>query len=849
MMAYFNGASRMMPKTLAWLLHPGRDWPVIALAAVLFLLPAPGETAAQTPPASGQAAAPPPSTAIPPAEIAARAAEIPDLLRTLTTTLAPGPAMATIQQSLPEFSGQTEREFAATLSALQEQPTLETLEAQQQLWQRRQFQATDWLHLLTQRAGDLETGLNRLTDLQGTWSRTLDAAQATLAPAPIIQQIETAQAAIKAAQGALQAQQDTVLDLQSRVASALARCDDALAQITQAQNRAVGGLLTRSAPPIWNAGLWRRARTEGPAQVRHIAARQWAAIRQYLHDPTQGMPLHVGIFVVLALLLSAARRQVQRWAAAGQGLSFTTTVFDYPYAGALFVALLVATSPALPTPPSIRNLQVILALAPLIRLVRPVLDPRLAGLYALGGLYVLDTLRDAFGGVPLIEQALLLLETVGGMVVLGWALVSGKLRRSPAPAKGLAWLDALRMVAILFLIALSVALVAGVLGYMGLARLLTAGVLASAVMALAASAFVQVLSGVAALALRAWPLRRLQMVQHHRNLLERRFYRVLVWLAIGSWLIRWLNYIGLLQPVLSFLQTVLAARFERGAISFSLGDVVAFFLTVWAAYLLSAFIRFLLQEEVYPRKGTPLGTSYAFSSLVHYIILTLGFLLGLGILGMDFTKVSVLLGALGVGIGFGLQSVVNNFVSGLILLFERPIRVGDTVQTGDFQGEVRRIGIRASVVRTVQGADIIVPNSQFISANVTNWTLSDQLRRIDLPVGVNYGAAPKQVIELLEAVARADPRVLHEPSPRALLLGYGDNSINFELRAWTGQFADWVRIRSDLAVAVYEAVYAAGLSFPFPQREVRLLRDPETGASPPPLPVEHSEPPAGRLSR
>jgi len=141
-----NGAGRMMPKTLAGLLHPGRDWPVIALAAVLFLLPAPGQAADQAPPAAGQTATPPPTTAIPPAEIATRATEIPDLLRTLTTTLAPSPAMATIQQSLPEFSGQTDREFAATLSALQEeQPTLETLQAQQQSWQRRQLQATGWL--------------------------------------------------------------------------------------------------------------------------------------------------------------------------------------------------------------------------------------------------------------------------------------------------------------------------------------------------------------------------------------------------------------------------------------------------------------------------------------------------------------------------------------------------------------------------------------------------------------------------------------------------------------------------------------------------------------------------------
>jgi potassium-dependent mechanosensitive channel len=239
---------------------------------------------------------------------------------------------------------------------------------------------------------------------------------------------------------------------------------------------------------------------------------------------------------------------------------------------------------------------------------------------------------------------------------------------------------------------------------------------------------------------------------------------------------------------------------------------------------LSRFLRFALQEDLYPRVHLAPGLSYAASSLLNYIIIALGFMAGLGLLGVDFSKVTILAGAFGVGIGFGLQSIVNNFVSGLILLFEQPVHVGDMVQVGALHGRVRRIGIRASVIRTTQGAEIIVPNAHLITEQVTNWTLSDQLRRIDLPVGVSYGTAPKKVIELLEGVARAHPQVLKNPEPRALFMGYGDSSINFELRAWA-EFANWRQIHSDLTVAVYDAVYAAGMSFPFPQRDVRLLHD------------------------
>jgi small-conductance mechanosensitive channel len=144
---------------------------------------------------------------------------------------------------------------------------------------------------------------------------------------------------------------------------------------------------------------------------------------------------------------------------------------------------------------------------------------------------------------------------------------------------------------------------------------------------------------------------------------------------------------------------------------------------------------------------------------------------------------------------------------------------------GNLQGTVRRIGIRASVIHTGAGADIIVPNSQLVTDRVTNWTFSDRLQRVDLPVGVNYGADPKKVIELLQQVGRGHPDVLADPAPHALFTGYGDSSINFELRVWPRQFSQLAQVRSDLASAVYDAVQAAGMSFPYPQRDVHVVRD------------------------
>jgi potassium efflux system protein len=815
---------------------------LVAFAATFFFLPAAlSQGAEQETTKPPKAPAPPSSAAIPVAEVATRATEASNLLRALNTQLAPSPEIETIRKGLPEVGKDMLLELHWTRTILAAQPSLETIQTQQNLWQRRQLHLSKWLNLLTQRATQLQEALNRLADLEKTWSQTLEAAQASKAPGPTLQEIKTVLTAVEGAQTPLQAQRTDLIDLQSRVAQQVALCGTVLGEIAQAEGKAVGGLLARGSPPLWSPVLWAIALAEGPARVRQIAADHWTEIEQYVGDPLKGMALFVGLLVVLVLLWWAARRQVRRWQAAGAG-SPATKVFERPYAAALIVSLLIASSPYVPAPPIVNDLFELLALAPIIRLMRPMADPRVVpGLYALVLLFAVDTVRHVFAGAPFLEQTTIVLESLAGMALLGWSLAFGTLRRSQAQPTGPSRLRIFRIGAVLALFALAGGLVAGVLGYMRLARLLISGTVVGGALALILSAFVLLLTGVAAFALRVWPLRLLRMVQHHRAMLERRTHRVLVWLAVFDWLYRWLDYVGLLQPALSFGEAVFAVRLKRGSISISLGDIVAFFLTMWVAFLLSAFIRFALEEDVYPKKGISRGLSYATSRLLHYVILALGFLVGLGVLGVDLTKVTVLAGAFGVGIGFGLQDVVNNFVCGMILLFERPIHVGDMIEIGDLLGEVRRIGIRASTVHTRQGADIVVPNSQFITANVTNWTLSDQLRRIQLPIGVNYSAPPKKVIEVLEAVARAHPRVLQNPPPQAIFVGFGDSSINFELRAWTDEFQQWRLILSELAVAVYDAVHEAGMSFPFPQREVRLLRDPEVDDSASPQPAEVGE--------
>jgi small-conductance mechanosensitive channel len=229
-----------------------------------------------------------------------------------------------------------------------------------------------------------------------------------------------------------------------------------------------------------------------------------------------------------------------------------------------------------------------------------------------------------------------------------------------------------------------------------------------------------------------------------------------------------------------------------------------------------------LEEDVYPRLVLARGVPNAVSTLVQYVLLFAGLLLALAAAGLDLSRITLLAGAFGVGIGFGLQNIVNNFVSGLILLFERPIQVGDTIEIAGLTGEVRRIGPRSSTVRTFDGAEVIVPNATLISDQVTNWTLSDRRRRITVSVGVAYGTDPERVLGLLRDVAAETEAVLPIPEPLPVFTGFGASSLDFELRCWISRYEDGAVTQSALRVALGAKLAAAGIEIPFPQRDVHL---------------------------
>ena len=242
--------------------------------------------------------------------------------------------------------------------------------------------------------------------------------------------------------------------------------------------------------------------------------------------------------------------------------------------------------------------------------------------------------------------------------------------------------------------------------------------------------------------------------------------------------------------------------------------------------IVTGIVKRWVVNSLFKRIGIDPGTGQAFGTIGRYIIILIGSILILRTGGVDLQSLAMLAGAFSLGLGFGLQNIIHNFVSGLIILVERPIKLGDRIEVGSIVGRVVRISFRSTLVITNDNINMIVPNSEFISTTVTNWTQTDRDVRFAIPVGVSYDADPRQVEACLLEVATTHEGVLKDPAPDVLLTSFGDSAILFELRVWTRAMTDTPMIlRSDLNFAIHAKFKERGIQIPFPQRVVHFPKE------------------------
>ncbi len=262
---------------------------------------------------------------------------------------------------------------------------------------------------------------------------------------------------------------------------------------------------------------------------------------------------------------------------------------------------------------------------------------------------------------------------------------------------------------------------------------------------------------------------------------------------------------------------------DIGDTSITLWTVIYFIFLAWLLIFITSKLRKWVIYKVLSKSKVELGVRLAVGTIIRYGVLIFGLVIVIQTVGIDLSTLTILVGALGVGIGFGLQNVTNNLVSGIIILFERPIKVGDRIQVGEVFGDVTNISMRSTTVVTNDNISVIVPNSEFISSTVINWSHNDRNVRFSVPVGVAYKEDPKKVQQILLEVADKEEGVLKNPVPAVLFREFGESSLNFELLIWTSDYITTPGIlRSRLYFEIFEKFRENNIEIPFPQRDLHI---------------------------
>lgn len=685
---------------------------------------------------------------------------------------------------------------------------------------------------LTARATERDEQLDKLAAQRERWNSLVETAREREAPAAVLDVIARAERRFEDVERRLKADRDATL---TAISSLLDLKLDTVSLRAELQARREALELasqTAGDAPLWDGRLW-DAPLGGPAARAELRREAISLIDYFREHGSTFLLWLTGVFVFVFWLLKASGARVSEHMQKDSVSLKASAIFERPISASLLAALLGAYWLAPEAPVAFSHLIWMLVPIPAATLAVTVFaKPIRLSAYTLALVLVLLRLEVLLGPVPLADRLFVVLQSLGLAGAFALDLARGNWSKAfPAiPAARLGIL--VRAACGLFLIIMLI----DVVGLVGLARTLRNLVFGGLGLGMIFVAAAYVLTGLVLALLWVRPLSALDIVKRERWRMVKTLRRLIRLIAGAGWLVSTLSISGLMAVVLDFVNSALGEEVEIGAVTISVSALVYGALILLLTVLISRLVRFFMESSATGGEGMAIGAAFAISKLLRYAIAVAGFLFAIVVMGFDLTSVTVLAGALGVGIGFGLQAIFNNFISGLILLLEQPIKIGDIAKVGDLMGTVREVGIRSTVVETFDGAEVIVPNADLISKTVLNWTKSNRRRRAEIDVGVAYGTRPERVLDILRSAAAECEEVADDPQATAVFTGFGDSSLNFRLYVWLKDLSNILVAPSRIRQDILEKLDEAGVEVPFPQRDIRVVMQ-EGGNLPPDEPV------------
>ncbi len=759
-------------------------------------------------------------TPIPTNDIATRAGSARDLVRNTATAIAPDDRLTQIRQSFPEEKNRIVEIGKQTDESLQNVGQVARIKELEKASVRSSERLDLWMRDLSTRSGALESTLKDLQAERQLWELTRDQERTDELPAALTQQISEAIETIRGGEDSVRSARDAVLALQAGVAQEQSALNDLLARQRKEISERSVGIFTTDSPPLWRAfGGAGDEQASVIGQMKAISQRQLQDVRGYIAERGPLLLTWLLLWAGLAVMLILMRRKATLWVQQDRSLATTVAVLDRPLAAAAVIILVVGSIVDVQAPTAWFDIINLLLLLTIVLLLFGILEKNLRPIpYLMIPLFLLLRLVQLSPAGSVAQRLWLLALALAGIAFSLWFL---RILKSDPGELSEAWTPWVNRAYRLAILLLAIGLLANVAGNVRLGALLVIGTVDGIFTAIVLVVVAALLRTMVRVALLSAAARRLGIAPDHSDTVRRALVGAITLAITILWVVFTLKGFMLYDPAVAKISKLLQAQMSIGEFSLSLGKVLTFVFIIWLSIKIAALVDFVLEVVVLQRFTLPLGVPQTISRISRYIVILVGVVVAFSAIGFDLGKTALVAGGLGVGIGFGLQNIVNNFVSGLILLFERPIRVGDTIEVGNTSGVVENIGMRATLIRTWRGPELVVPNADLVSSQVLNWDLKRDRRRIEIPVGVDYESDPEMVATLLVDTAADHPGVLKHPEPACLFLGFGDSSLDFQVRAWA-KTENCMRIESELRFAIRKALTDAGIEIPFPQRNVHI---------------------------
>ncbi len=606
--------------------------------------------------------------------------------------------------------------------------------------------------------------------------------------------------------------QDVFLAEKSQVA-------ELVKSLSDLQNNYLYNLLEPSEPVIWK-GSSNQDSTDSTIVDESfvysvLGLNSWSnQLKGFVDENPSNTRGHVLFSVVILVLLFSFKNAVKEINIEPEQQRVIATLFSMPLLSGLLVSVIMVFIFYPVIPLGLRPILLLAVLFPTLFLGIRIVEQYLRiPLIIILVIYLLDQMIVIYGDGSVFYRILMMLEALGGMAAMYFGY-KNRLQKT----RNKVWEVALSLTPLLGAL-FAVSFVLNVFGYVRLANVITTVISYGFLMALVLVILYKTSIGLLHMLIFHSVLTRVNVIANYGSLLYKRLLQAVGVLLVYMWFVGFLRKSMLSQSVSQFWESFYTTEFVYGALSISVQAITEFFLVLAGSVIIANTIRAILQEDLLIRLNLKRGVPKAIAMITKYTLLVIGFFLAISSMGVDIDKLGFLAGGLGVGIGFGLQNIVGNFISGLILIFERPIHEGDVIVAGETEGEVKEIGLRSCTVRSWDGAEVIMPNQEFITGKVTNWTLSDANRRKELLIKTKLSANPNEVVENIAAAIEKRGDVLKNPAPMVLYQGYSEYSHDFRVLFWLDR--NLLAASSEVALAIYERLTDMGIANPIPIREIR----------------------------